>query len=238
MRRICVACFCLVAPISVLAEFERSAQSPVVHRVESLSYSTFNLKDDSTLNGSLKVCGGPCKFLLRYGERAILISKDTGKITAAQFIHRSPDLEEHYRSYHLDDLGVEPFKHSFLQIGDRLFFLPHLLDRRGPIDHGSIKLDYRDSNTRGDPSDRIIPIGGPIGENRIASGCQRYFVHKPSGCFLETDSVRFTWLEFVVESCLASESPIGLHPYFSVIPNDVLRAVGGGMPRPDACKSI
>lgn len=238
MNRICVACFCLVASISVLAEFERSEQSPVVHRVESLSYSTFNLKDDSSVSGSLNVCGGPCKFLLRYGERAILISKDAGKITAAQFIHRSPDLEEHYPSYHLDDLGVEPIKHSFLQIADRLFFLPHLLDRRGPIDHGSIKLDYRDSNTRGDPSDRIVPIGGPFGKNRIASGCQRYVVHKPSGCFLETDSVRFTWFEFVVESCPASESPIGLHPYFSLIPNDVLHAVGGGMPRADACKSI
>lgn len=238
MIRKCIGFIALISATILGAESNDTSQTDDYRPSESMSYTFISLNDSSFVQDTFAPCIGSCKFLLRHGDRAILVSKVGQDVVASQTIRRSLELEEHYPTYELGSLGIELNKHAYLLIGDHLVVLDLLADDSLSVGKPSFNLNFQESRSGIDRSKGYVPLRKGDSTTNLIPKCDFKVVRRFTGCEERTETVSLKWLEFDVEACPENVTPVGLTPLVATMPKDVMEGLNFGPLKPGVCKFV
>ncbi|MCY4657739.1 MAG: hypothetical protein OXC80_13120 [Gammaproteobacteria bacterium] len=94
-----------------------------------IEFSAFHLFSESPSDiipsetpETLELCEGTCTFVIRFGTKGVLMTKDnTGRIPEAQILSWNESFAEQFQTVDVKDLGVDPIDRPFLHFSNRLY---------------------------------------------------------------------------------------------------------------------
>jgi len=94
-----------------------------------IEFSAFHLFSESPSDiipsetpETLELCEGTCTFVIRFGTKGVLMTKDnTGRIPEAQILSWNESFAEQFQIVDVKDLGVDPIDRPFLHFSNRLY---------------------------------------------------------------------------------------------------------------------